>query len=352
MSAAVQSVRPNHLHLVRQPDDQLSNLRAPPGLERVEAAMRQLAQTYSTHASTMVLEHLDTGGKRLRARLALAATTALGGSVESGVWWAAAVELLHNATLIHDDIQDGDRTRRGRPTVWSQHGVPQAMNAGDLMLMLPYLAVSRIADPVVGSLSQAVAEHAIRTVCGQVDEIDLPQHEALSFAAYRHAIAGKTGALLGLPIYGAALLAGRSRGQARRLSDAFCELGVMFQLQDDVLDLYGDKGRDVIGSDLYEGKISALVIAHLERRPHDKAWLLGLLHTPRERTDPAEVLHAIDAFKDSGALDDTLGRIDRIAAATRDDGALCEEPALQVIAEGLVELALNPIAHCRRRSEP
>ncbi len=345
MSAAPDSVRAPRLELVSSTLE--ADLVAPPGLDRVEDVMHELAGVAGGGLATaMVHEHLATGGKRLRARLALAATAAMGGALGDAVLWAAAVELLHNATLIHDDIQDGDTSRRGRATLWSRHGVAQAMNAGDLMLMLPYLAVGRIPSALGAELSRAIAEHAIRTVSGQVNEIDLMRHEALGWGSYRAAVAGKTGALLGLPVYGAALLAGRSLGQARRLGDAFVELGVLFQLQDDVLDLYGDKGREKCGSDLYEGKVSALVVAHLERWPHDHAWLTSLLATPREHTRERDVLRAIDAFIESGALGDTLERIERIARSTLHNSALAEVPALRSVAKHLVELATLPIHHC------
>ncbi|MEC8424852.1 MAG: polyprenyl synthetase family protein, partial [Myxococcota bacterium] len=137
--------------------------------------MRRLAAGHRLdRAGVMVQEHLGTGGKRLRARLALAAATALGVGPGARAW-AEAVELLHNATLIHDDIQDGDRVRRGQPTTWVRHGVAQAINAGDLMLMLPFLAISRgdVPVPVQAALSACLAEQAAATVRGQTDELHL-----------------------------------------------------------------------------------------------------------------------------------------------------------------------------------
>src|SRR5687767_11974938 len=111
-------------------------------LPQVEALMRTLAGAQVDNVTgPIVLEHLATGGKRLRARLALAAAEACGGRVEDAIGWAAACELVHNATLIHDDLQDGDVLRRGHPTTWVKHGMAQAVNAGDLMLLLPFLAV-------------------------------------------------------------------------------------------------------------------------------------------------------------------------------------------------------------------
>ena len=89
--------------------------------------------------------------------------------------WAAACELVHNATLIHDDIQDGDRVRRDQPTTWVRHGVGQAINAGDLLLMLPFTLLSEIdAFPVAKwRLSEALARAAEQTVRGQSSEMDL-----------------------------------------------------------------------------------------------------------------------------------------------------------------------------------
>src|SRR5687767_11384745 len=102
---------------------------ADPHLPAVEALMRELMEPDAGDpAGAIAAEHVATGGKRLRARLALAAADALGARAGDAVGWAAACELLHNATLLHDDIEDGDRARRGQPTAWVRHGVAQAIN--------------------------------------------------------------------------------------------------------------------------------------------------------------------------------------------------------------------------------
>ena len=116
--------------------------------ERVELRLRDLATTlHDDLASFIVLEHLSTGGKRIRVRLAISVYEELGGDNGAIVDWAAAVEMLHNATLLHDDIQDGDTQRRNHPTAWVTHGVGQALNAGDLMLMLPTVALEEMQVP-------------------------------------------------------------------------------------------------------------------------------------------------------------------------------------------------------------
>ncbi|MEZ4451804.1 MAG: polyprenyl synthetase family protein [Nannocystaceae bacterium] len=322
----------------------LPDLRAPEGLDEVERTMLALTGA-DDRAGRMSREHLASGGKRLRARLALAAGAALGAAERDAVRWAAAVELLHNATLVHDDLQDGDTVRRGVPTLWSRHGAAQAINAGDFMLMLPFLAIAEAHPERQGELSRALADHAVRTVRGQMAEVELLAERTLEWRRYLDVIESKTGALLGLPVFGAAILAGRPRGQAERLSSAFQSLGVMFQLQDDVLDLYGDKGRGRVGSDLYEGKVSALVVAHLARRPDARGAVLAVLGTPRGETREADVLALIDAFRRSGALGDVLDRVHALAVQVRRCPALREEPALRRIALDLAALSLDPIRH-------
>ena len=315
-------------------------------LDDVEASMLALAAgTQLDRAGAMVQEHLSTGGKRLRARLALAALEALGGRREDGVAWATAVELLHNATLVHDDVQDGDTVRRGKPTVWARHGVGQALNVGDLMLMLPFLALEGArADPGVRwHLTRCLAGHASAIVRGQSEEMELLRCRRLDWSSYRAAAMGKTGGLFTLPVEGAALMAGRSKDEAVQLGQSFRHLGLLFQVADDVLDLYADKGRGEVGCDLREGKVSALVVAHLARVPGDTPWLVDLLEAPRDATSGPQVAEAIRRFRRSGALADVLERGQHLVQATLSDPVLKAEPRLRDVAGGLAALVTEPL---------
>jgi geranylgeranyl diphosphate synthase type I len=237
--------------------------------------------------------------------------------------------------------------RRSVPTLWAQYGVAQAINAGDLLMMLPWLAIAEIAPPARGELACALAAHATRTVRGQAAELDMLPSGQLDWTSYLRAVEGKTGALIGLPVHGAALLSGRSAREAELLSSAFVPLGVLFQLQDDVLDLYGDKGRREIGCDLYEGKVSALVVAHLRREPADASWLLPLLRATREATDHTSVAHAIERFRESGALDAVLAHIEQLAERVARSALLIQTPALHAVAVNLAGVATAPIQHLR-----
>lgn len=310
-----------------------------------EVLMQQLAG--DDVLGHMVVEHLAGGGKRLRARLALAAVRALGGVSEHAIGWAAACEMMHNATLVHDDLQDGDRIRRGHPTVWAAHGMAQAVNAGDLMLVLPALALDGLNVPatVRWQLCRALATRIVAVVRGQAQEYALRQAWNMDREAYLSAVRGKTSGLFELPVEGAALLTGRDPAQVQQLIAPFRFLGLLFQLQDDVLDLFGDKGRDAPGNDLREGKISALVVEHVALHPHDRDWLIGILARDRGDTSDADVALVIDRFRTGGALAQVIAQIHQHHALAMEAMDGCGETELGVLLASLAQLCLRPIAH-------
>lgn len=292
----------------------------------------------------MVVDHLATGGKRLRARLAFEASMALGCACpKAAATWAQACEIMHNATLVHDDLQDGDTTRRGAPTLWATHGAAQAINAGDLMLLSPLklLHTSTIDAAQVGQLVHVMVSGMLEVIEGQAQECAMTAAGQGTIAGYTAMVRGKTAALFALPVRGAALLAGLSAEAAAALAAPFMPLGELFQMQDDVLDLWGHKGREVAGSDLYEGKVSALVVYHLAQRPEDGPWLTKLLRTPREATTQAEVQGATERFVASGARRCVVQRI----AALAQEAQAAVSPQLRPLMDALIEQVMAPIAH-------
>lgn len=318
------------------------------GLDAVENLMRVLAVGGRLDRLGLLLrEHFDTGGKRLRARLALGAADALGVDRQRAVPWAAACELLHNATLLHDDVQDGDRLRRGKEAAWVKHGVAHAITAGDLALMLPWLALESLdaPDDVLWQLGSALSRQACRVARGQANESDLLPRRHLTWAAYERVVMGKTSALFVLPVLGAARLAGLDRASAESLAEELYALGVLYQVQDDVLDLYGDKGRDVVGSDVAEGKVSALVVEHLRLCPQDTEWLVAILEKPREETTLDDIQSVIARFKERGTLDAVWDRMHAIEDSIVSSPILSAYPRLHALAVELVAMAVAPIAH-------
>lgn len=303
-------------------------------IEAVEQHMAGVVDGYSAGPlRDMARYHLASGGRRFRARLVLSALRALETDVQRGVPFAAAVELLHNATLVHDDLQDGDRVRRGRPATWALFGANQAINTGDLLLMLPTLALMhgyrdvRLEPELCWHLNTALSERASLTACGQAAELQLNERGAHDWHAWWAAAAGKTGHLFALPIQGALLLAGATPQQAQTVADAVVPLGVLFQVQDDVLDLYGDKGRGRRGNDLREGKVSALTAAHLACAPGDGAWVAAQLSVGQELTD-GQVSDVAARFALSGALDNVRERSCLVFDRVESDPALLRHPRL------------------------
>ncbi len=185
-------------------------------------------------------------GKRIRPALVCWAAEALGGSLETALPAACAVELVHNFTLVHDDVQDHDRLRRGRPTVWSVWGEAQAINAGDAIAAtaLATLLGSTAAEPserLRRSLATAALLRAeIEVIEGQA--LDL-QHECrpdTPSPTYLRMIEAKTGALIGASLEVGAIMAGAGPAAQEGLRRAGRRLGVAFQLRDDWLGVWGD----------------------------------------------------------------------------------------------------------------
>ena len=236
---------------------------------------------------TMVLEHLGTGGKCIRARIALRAAMAMGLEPARAINIAAACELLHNATLVHDDLQDGDTIRRGQPTVWVKHGEAQAINVGDVLLMLSTLALENSpVDPQTRwYLAAAMTRRATETASGQSLELVLLERGWMGRDTYLRAARGKSGPFFALPIEAAALCAGHSPESARILGDASLTLGALYQVCDDILDVFGDKGRGQMGNDLREGKVSALTVA-------DRMRMFSERHSQQQASGVASAMEA------------------------------------------------------------
>lgn len=243
------------------------------------------------------------GGKLLRPSLVLFSCEALGGEVERALPLAAALELVHNFSLVHDDIQDGDEIRRGRPTVWKAFGVGQAINCGDALLVLA-LRLALGADlPEAARLSaqEALLSATLRMIEGQV--LDLAgEGKALGVGAYLEMARRKTGALLGCGFALGALAAGRP--ELRTVSQALGEeLGLAFQIKDDLLGIWGDlaKTGKPVGSDLWRKKHSFPISLALERDP----GVSSLLSAPE--MDAAEILRRLEALGVRAAAEEALG---------------------------------------------
>jgi len=211
-------------------------------------------------------------GKRVRPVLCLLSCEACGGDGEQALPAAAGIELLHNFSLIHDDIEDRDGTRRGRPTVWALWGEAQAINAGDTLFALAQLALLRLTGRGVPATTVVAALHLFNRACagltgGQYLDIGFESRASVSSADYVAMIEGKTAALVACACEMGALIAAASPGQREHLHLFGHHLGLAFQMRDDVLGLWGAPsvtGKPA-GADIARRKKSLPILHGLER---------------------------------------------------------------------------------------
>ena len=210
-------------------------------------------------------------GKRIRPILVLLTNSAAGGIWEKALPAAAAVELVHNFSLIHDDIEDNSPLRRGRPTVWKKWGIAQAINTGDAMFTLAHLALQRLntgcSAATVIEASRILQNTCLKLTQGQHLDITYESHGSLTQESYWLMIGGKTAALLAACTELGALVAETQPDQRYAYRDFGYSLGLAFQVQDDLLGIWGDSaltGKSA-ESDLTTGKKSLPVLYGLSQ---------------------------------------------------------------------------------------
>lgn len=186
------------------------------------------------------------GGKRIRPILCLLTCQAAGGDWRQALPAAAAIEILHNFSLIHDDIEDASPTRRGRLTVWKIWGVEQAINSGDAMFALAHLALNRLIDRGVPAETVVRAlrrfdETCVQLTQGQHADMDFETRSEVSVAEYLTMITGKTAVLISLCTELGALIAGANPETISHYSTFGRDLGLAFQVKDDILGIWGDE---------------------------------------------------------------------------------------------------------------
>jgi len=184
-------------------------------------------------------------GKRLRPIICLLCCEALGGDWRQALPFAAAIELVHSFSLIHDDIEDQSDTRHERDTVWRVWGLAQGINTGDAMWSLARAALLELratgypAETVLAAV--ALLDQACLQLCaGQYLDISFETRDVVSLAEYKEMARGKTGSLLAATCQGGALLAGAEAARQAALASFGQELGLAYQMVDDLLGIWGD----------------------------------------------------------------------------------------------------------------
>lgn len=238
----------------------------------------------------------ETRGKRIRPLIVLLTCEAAGGDWQNALPAAAAVELVHNFSLIHDDIQDNSPIRRGRETVWKRWGIPQAINSGDAMFTLAHLSLLRL-ESTTNSETTNQAAKILHSAClqltkGQYLDLAYESQSLLPLDAYWKMVGGKTAALLSACTELGAIVANTSQSRRGAFRDFGYSLGLAFQAQDDILGIWGDaaltgKSNE---SDLFAGKKSLPVIYGLDQQgPFATRWKHGSIQ-PQETKALADQL--------------------------------------------------------------
>jgi geranylgeranyl pyrophosphate synthase/uncharacterized protein with NAD-binding domain and iron-sulfur cluster len=264
------------------------------------------------HLYQLVRDFLDRAGKGLRPALCLATTRALGGRSGDAVPAAAGIEMLHNAFLVHDDIEDGSEIRRGVPTLHRSAGLPIAVNAGDAMNALAMRLFRRLGEglppQVVLRVLDEVDHMLVESLEGQATELGWIRDHALDVGPedYIRLVLKKTAWYTFIhPLRIGALIANPDDPDLHRFDRFGFLLGLAFQVTDDLLNLQGKSARvgKEINGDLWEGKRTLLIVHALRQAPaRDRQWMESFLGRPRERRLPREVLRMSEILRNAGSL--------------------------------------------------
>lgn len=283
----------------------------------------------------------EAAGKRIRPLVVLLSAAACGTGWQTALPAAAAVELVHNFSLIHDDIEDESPTRRGRLTVWTRWGIAQAVNCGDAMFSLAHQAMhgmEQTASPEIAlECAQVLLNACLRLTQGQYLDLSYEHRDHLDVADYWPMVSGKTAALLGASTEIGAVAAGASLAVRESFRQMGETLGLAFQAQDDLLGIWGDEqltGKSS-AADLVAGKKSLPVLFGLSRDGRfKKCWMLGPVR-------PEEVEYVRGLLEEEGAREFTQKEADRLTAEALqwldradpqgDAGAALRELALKLL---------------------
>jgi geranylgeranyl diphosphate synthase, type I len=250
-------------------------------------------------------QHLiKAGGKKIRPSLVVLSSEAVGGNAEDALKTAAAVELIHTFSLIHDDIMDKDDMRRGKPSVHVLWGEPMAILAGDTLFSKAFETVLETPidivtyERVVNAL-KTVVDSCIKICEGQASDMCFEGNFEVSEDQYMNMIYKKTGALIAAATRAGSIIGGGTPEQVETLTEYGRLVGLAFQIQDDYLDVVSDEenlGKPV-GSDIIEGKMTLMVVNALSKASSDdKDELVSILKAKNKDTDVKRALEIFEKY--------------------------------------------------------
>ena len=244
-------------------------------------------------------EFLSNSGKRIRPVLCLMGNELFGEISADAYHLAAAVELFHNFSLVHDDIMDKAPLRRGKPTVHSAHGESTALLGGDVMMVVAYDYINKVNAKYIKDVIRLFNQTAKEVCEGQQLDMDFEKLDLVSMDDYLHMISQKTSVLLAASLQLGAIVGGASDNNQQHIYSFGKNLGIAFQIQDDYLDAFGDpeKFGKQVGGDIKSNKKTFLMIHALVTANSDELELLNRLITENPSDKVEKVL---DIFKACG----------------------------------------------------
>jgi geranylgeranyl pyrophosphate synthase len=268
-------------------------------LEVVEEKLRQAADAEHAQLAEVLRYLLDSGGKRIRPAVVILASKFHEHDVSKVLPLAAAVEMLHTATLVHDDLLDGSLLRRGNATLNAKLSAGAVILVGDyLFARAADLAAATESVPVVSIFSKT-----LMTICrGEITHAFDEDGWRRTKEGYFHSTYSKTASLFAASAESGALLSGAGSATVRSLRDYGCNLGMAFQIVDDILDFVGDEDEmgKPIGSDLRQGTVTLPLLLYFEEHPkHD---LLSAVFEEREGREE-RIRSLVDLVRDSPAIE-------------------------------------------------
>jgi len=268
------------------------------------------------------------GGKRLRPLLATMVSESVGGKSSTAIPFGAALELIHNFTLVHDDIMDEDDTRRGIKTVHAQWGVPEAILAGDAMFARAFEIVldSDVDSPSAVKLVEILARSVRLLAEGQQMDMDSEKRKSVTTEEYLKMIERKTAVLYSAAAQGGAVVGGANEAQQEALFEFGRLIGLGFQIWDDVLDLRSDQetfGKPVL-NDIRNGKKTLIVVNALEDlRGQQRKDFLSVLG--KKNAKMKELVMARDILEEVGAVDHVVRVAAELVAKAKDRLSVLKE---------------------------
>jgi len=252
-----------------------------------------------------MLHLIRAGGKRIRPAICLLACRCVGGEEKDALLPALAVELIHNFSLVHDDIMDGDLMRRGKPTTHAAYGIPLSINAGDALFAKAFCAIAEAPlEPAKKETVLKLLSACVFQVCaGQAMDLGFPARARVSVGDYLEMVEKKTGVLLEAAANIGAVCGGGNEKEVRALGKFAHNIGIAFQIQDDIIGIAGktENTGKAVGNDIREGKKTIIVLHALENLPAKERNILEMALGNKKATKK-QITAAVSLLEKCGSI--------------------------------------------------